>query len=175
MTVGSPGNATNVITVGAYNFRGNWLNAESTETLFNMTLGTISAYSSSGGLRESDKIYKPDIAAPASYTISPLSQNAKPDSPTCNGRSMGAGYGVRHVTADGLHIAWDGTSASSPFTAGVIALMLQKNPRLDAEQVRQILTKTATKNSLVGAVPNPSWGYGMLNPAAAIKATPIGR
>lgn len=175
MMVGSPGNATNVITVGAYDFRANWMNMENTETIFNMTLGTISGYSSPGGMRLSDKVYKPDIAAPATYTISSLSQNSKPDSPTCDGDNMGAGYGARYVTPDGLHIAWDGTSASSPFTAGVIALMLQKNPRLDAEQVRQILRSTATKGNTVGAVPNPSWGYGMLNPAAAIKATPIGK
>lgn len=175
MMVGSPGNAANVITVGAFDFRGNWMNMENTETIFNMTLGTISNYSSPGGMRLGDKVYKPDIAAPATYTISSLSQNSKPDSAACNGNNMGAGYGARYVLPDGLHIAWDGTSASSPFTAGVIALMLQKNPRLDAEQVRQILRSTATKGNTVGAVPNPAWGYGMLNPTAAIKATPIGR
>jgi subtilisin family serine protease len=86
---------------------------------------------------------------------------------------MAASLGKSFVTADGTHIAWNGTSASSPFTAGVIALMLQKNPMLDAEEVRQILIKTAKKGGSVGAVPNPQWGYGMLDAAAALLATPL--
>ena len=76
------------------------------------------------------------------------------------------------ITRDGYHIAWQGTSASAPFTAGVIALMLQKNSQLDAEQIRQILKKTARRGKNVGAVPNPSWGWGMIDPAAALAATP---
>ena len=77
-----------------------------------------------------------------------------------------------NFTRDGFHIAWEGTSASTPYASGVIALMLQKNPNLDAEQVRQILIKTATSGGTVGAVPNTLWGWGKLNPTGAIKATP---
>lgn len=170
--IGSPGNASNVITVAAYNFRSSWQNTVGGETRFNFNIGEIADYSSPGGKR-ADGVYKPDIAAPANYTISPLSATANPDSKTCEGESMAASLGKSFVTADGTHIAWNGTSASSPFTAGVIALMLQKNPNLDAEQVRQILIKTAKKGGSVGAVPNPSWGYGMLDAAAALQATPL--
>jgi minor extracellular serine protease Vpr len=166
--VGSPGNAANVITVGAYNFRKNWTNLSGTETVFGFDIGEISDYSSPGGRRR-DGVVKPDIAAPATYTISPLSADA--DSDACGGGSMGAA-GASYVMHDGKYIAWQGTSASAPFAAGVVALMLQKNPTLDAEQVRQILIKTAKKGGVIGGVPNPSWGYGMLDPAAALKATP---
>ncbi len=76
------------------------------------------------------------------------------------------------ITRDGFHIAWQGTSASTPFVTGVIALMLQKNPNLDSEQVRSILKKTARTGGKVGAVPNPVWGWGMLDPEAVLKATP---
>lgn len=171
--VGSPGNAANVITVAAYNFRNSWQNTVGGETRFNFNIGDIADYSSPGGKRAIDGVYKPDIAAPANYTISPLSQTADLNSKSCEGESMAASLGKSYVTADGTHIAWSGTSASSPFTAGVIALMLQKNPTLDAEQVRQILIKTAKKGGSVGAVPNPSWGYGMLDAAAALQATPL--
>jgi hypothetical protein len=166
--VGSPGNAANVITVGAYDFRPNWLNRTNQQTFFNLPVGRISDYSSPGGKR-SDGIVKPDIAAPATYTISPLSSGAT--SASCDGGSMGAS-GDSFITPDGKYIAWRGTSASAPFTAGVVALLLQKNPTLDAEQVRQILIKTAGSGGEVGAVPNPQWGYGRLEPAAAIAATP---
>ena len=77
-----------------------------------------------------------------------------------------------NITDDGFHLAWSGTSASSPYTAGVIALMLQKNPTLDAAQVKEILKKSAIRDELTGATPNPYWGYGKLNPTAAIRDTP---
>jgi subtilisin family serine protease len=77
-----------------------------------------------------------------------------------------------YVTRDGFHLAWEGTSASAPFTAGVIALMLEKNPTLDSTQIKRILTQTASPDGLVGATPNAEWGYGRLNPVAALAATP---
>ena len=169
--VGSPGGAANVITVGAYNFRNSWPNDEKGDTSFNLQIGGISDYSSPGGRRR-DGVVKPDIAAPATYTLSPLSQATKPGSKACQENNLGAA-GTKFVTGNSNYVAWNGTSASSPFTAGVIALMLQKNPNLDAEQIRQILIKTARKSDTVGAVPNPEWGYGMLDPAAAIAATPV--
>jgi subtilisin family serine protease len=171
--VGSPGNAANVITVGAYDFRNNWSNVEGGRTFYNLDLGEISDYSSPGGVRE-DGVFKPDIAAPASYTISSLSGSATLDSPSCQGENMSTGLGSTAITVDRFHIAWRGTSASAPFTAGVIALMLEKNPKLDAAQIKEILTRTAIRNDkYVGSVPNPEWGYGKINPTAAIAATPL--
>jgi subtilisin family serine protease len=162
--VGTPGNATNVITVGAYDFRGSWTNVDGTQTLYNMKTGTISDYSSPGFRR--DNIVKPEIAAPATYTISPLSKDS-----TSMGRNQDGTPNKANITDDGYHLAWAGTSASSPYTAGVIALMLQKNPTLTAVQVKEILKKTAIKDEQTGATPNPFWGYGKLNPTAAIRDT----
>lgn len=170
--VGSPGNAANVITVGAYDFRQSWVNREGQQVSYNLGLGDISDYSSPGGPRD-DGGFKPEIAAPATYTISSLSSAAAPDGRGCEGANMGAEAGPTSVTRDGFHIAWAGTSAAAPFTAGVVALMLQKNPRLDAGQIKAILERTAFKgDKYVGATPNPEWGYGKINPAAAIAATP---
>jgi subtilisin family serine protease len=172
MMVGSPGNATNVITVGSYDFRQDWINSEGKQTRYNLGLKGVSDYSSPGGLRE-DGVFKPDITAPARYTISSMSAAASPGSTTCEGNNMGAA-GKAAVTQDGMHLAWSGTSAAAPFTAGVIALMLQKNPNLDGKQIRDILTSTAVKGDrFVGAVPNPEWGFGKLNPVAAIAAVPV--
>ena len=163
--VGSPGNAANVITVGAYDFRSSWTNVDGKQTFYNLKTGTISSYSSPGFRR--DNIVKPEIAAPATYTISPLSKDATEMGMNPDGTPDNA-----DITDDGFHLAWSGTSASSPYTAGVIALMLQKNSTLDAVQVKEILKKTAIRDELTGATPNPYWGYGKLNPAAAIRETP---
>lgn len=172
MMIGSPGNAASAITVGSYDFRSTWENHQGGQTLYNLPLDRISDYSSPGG-RLVGGIFKPEIAAPARYTISPMSANATPDSPTCGGLNMGAEAGWTAVTKDGKHMAWSGTSAAAPYTAGIIALMFQKNPDLDAARIKAILIKTATHDDgFVGPVPNAEWGYGKLNPAAALAATP---
>jgi Subtilase family. len=170
--VGSPGNAANVITVGSYDFRAAWENQQGVQTIYNLPLENISDYSNPGG-RRIDGVFKPDIAAPARFTISSMSADANPDSPTCGGSNMGATAGWTSVTRDGKHMAWSGTSAAAPYTAGVIALMFQKNPALDAAQIKDILIKTASRGDrFVGTVPNAEWGYGRLNISAALAETP---
>ncbi|MCA1606060.1 MAG: S8 family serine peptidase, partial [Acidobacteria bacterium] len=173
LMVGAPGNASNVITVGAYDFRREWGNFTGTQTAYNLALSGISDYSSPGG-RRPDGVFKPDIAAPATYTISSLSRGTLTTPPGCQGNNMLSSAGESSVTRDRFHIAWSGTSASAPFTAGVIALMLQKNPILDGKEIKDILVRTAIKgDNFVGAVPNPEWGYGKLNPTAALARTPV--
>nr|MDQ2688602.1 S8 family serine peptidase [Armatimonadota bacterium] len=161
--IGTPGNAEAVITVGAYNFRSSWANTAGQQTSYNLPLGELSDYSSPGFRR--DGLVKPEVCAPATYTISALAE----------GSVMGKGDDgpdTLAITPDGKHLAWAGTSAACPYTAGVIALMLQKNPNLDEPQIRAILTKTAAHDAATGAVPNIQWGYGKLDARAALAATP---
>jgi subtilisin family serine protease len=162
--VSSPGDAANVITVGAYYYRNSWTNLDGKATTYNLPIGDICSYSSPGYRR--DGVVKPEICAPASYTISSLAAGSDMgmDKPGVLSQSM--------VTDDGVHLAWDGTSAASPYVAGVIALMLQKNPTLDEDKVRSILESTAKSDNFTGAVPNPHWGYGKIDPAAALAAVP---
>jgi subtilisin family serine protease len=58
-----------------------------------------------------------------------------------------------------------GTSASSPHVAGAAALILQKNPGISVDQLRESLTSTAfaMKNSSDDPVPNNVYGYGRMN------------
>jgi len=158
----TPGDAANVITAGAYYFRHNWQNLNGQTTTYNLPDGDLCTYSNPGYRR--DGTVKPEIAAPASFTISSLATGSK------IGKDASGALDKTIVTADGVHIAWSGTSAASPYLAGVIALMLQKNPTLDEDQVRKILETTAKSDSFTGATPNPSWGYGKIDPAAAIAA-----
>lgn len=61
-----------------------------------------------------------------------------------------------------------GTSMSAPHVTGTIALVLQKNPQLTAEQVRVLLTDSATR------VDGPAieWGAGKLDASKAWANTP---
>jgi minor extracellular serine protease Vpr len=171
MMVGSPGNAANVITVGSYDFRLDWANQLGGRTSYNLELENISDYSSPGGPR-SDGSFKPEITAPARFTISSMSADANPDSSKCMGKNMGAA-GWTAVTKDGKHMAWSGTSAAAPYVAGVVALMFEKNPNLDSAQIKNILIKTARRDDkFVGSVPNPQWGFGKVDPSAALASTP---
>lgn len=60
-------------------------------------------------------------------------------------------------------------SAAAPVAAGVIALMLQVSPELDAIQVREVLCRTAKRDRFTGEVPNSNWGSGKLRALAAIQ------
>ena len=159
MVVGDPGDADDVITVGSYDFRSQWDNADGFTTYCDqIDLGKISAYSSEGFRR--DGAIKPDIAAPGQFTVSAMAV----------GSDMAKEAGeTLSITRDGKHLAWAGTSASCPYTAGVVALMLEKNPKLTANQIKQILRDTADHDpDTTGAVPNGQWGYGKLDPEAAL-------
>lgn len=71
---------------------------------------------------------------------------------------------------NGLYGRASAVSAAAPLATGVIALMLQMNPQLDAIQVKEILQRTARSDEFTGKPPNPSWGYGKLDAHAALKA-----
>lgn len=74
---------------------------------------------------------------------------------------------------DGLHYnKFSGTSSSTPFTAGVAALMLSANPRLTSAQVRSVLQETADKIGLKDSCKanghSNEFGYGRVNAARAV-------
>lgn len=60
-------------------------------------------------------------------------------------------------------------SASAPLTTGVIALMLDTNPNLTPDMIKQILQQTARSDSYTGTVPNNKWGYGKLDALEAVE------
>ena len=74
----------------------------------------------------------------------------------------------------------DGTSMATPHVAGLAALILERNPRLTGQQVRDIIEKTSKK---VGSTsyninkPNGTWnsyyGYGLVDAHQALLATPL--
>lgn len=100
-----------------------------------------------------------DIAAPTSLLTTDLE---------------GAGYGS-YEGDDAFTDYFSGTSASAPVVSGVVALMMQANPRITAAQVRDVLCATATRVDIENAGYDedgwsPYYGCGRIDAGAAVNA-----
>ncbi|SIR62124.1 S8/S53 family peptidase [Chryseobacterium sp. RU33C] len=145
--VGSPGNASNAITVASYMGRASWYSG--TSGYFTLTpQESISSFSSQGP--RVDGFQKPDIAGSGQNVISSRSADS---SPGATDIIAGTNYYVKN----------QGTSMSSPGVAGAVGLLLQANPSLTAAQVKARLTSNARMDGATGTVPNMRWGYGKLD------------
>jgi serine protease AprX len=67
-----------------------------------------------------------------------------------------------------FYINLSGTSMAAPHVAGVVALMLEANPRLSPAKVQRILKSTAMDRGARGF--DTSWGSGLVNAFAAVQA-----
>lgn len=145
--VGSPGNASNAITVASYMGRASWYTAAG--GYYTLTpQESISSFSSQGP--RVDGFQKPDITGSGQNVISSRSGNSAPGaSDIINGTSF--------------YVKNQGTSMSSPGVAGAVGLLLQANPGLTAAQVKSRLTSNARQDGATGTVPNARWGYGKLD------------
>jgi len=144
-TIGIPGTAVDVVTVGAYVTKTSWKGIDGQiygDT--DVTPGGIASFSSAGPTR--DGRVKPDVVAPGEVIASARS-SAVPESSS---------------DPDAYHRILAGTSMAAPPVAGTIALMLQYQPSLPAIDIPQILRQTARLDSSTGLFPNGSarWGFG---------------
>ena len=68
----------------------------------------------------------------------------------------------------GLYGMAGAVSAAAPVVTGIIALMLEVDPTLDALSVKRILQETARSDEFTGPTPNPLWGYGKVDAFEAL-------
>ncbi|TVR88851.1 MAG: T9SS C-terminal target domain-containing protein [Saprospirales bacterium] len=155
--VGEPGGVgINVITVGAY--------LRSIFNVFGTEIGgNLSNFTSSGPTVDGRN--KPDITSTGQGVVSSVnsfdpSQTAFAATTEFNGRTYG-------------FTGFSGTSMSGPMVAGIVALMLEANPELSAQEIRSILIETARIDHHVGDIPEQGhlrWGFGKANALAAVRA-----
>jgi subtilisin family serine protease len=165
--VGAPGSTENAITVGSYDWNDNFHAGGRVINLPSVCpgsdgkpvpfeIGWLSCYSSPGPNRNG--LVKPEIASPGEWYAS---SNARH-----NGVSVGD---WARPDSTGLYRRMNGTSAATPYTSGIIALMFQKKPTLTLGDIKNLLKSEATKaglNPFRQAIPNSNWGYGKLDMAA---------
>lgn len=67
-----------------------------------------------------------------------------------------------------VHYSWSGTSGATPLVAGIVALVRSAHPELDAAGVINRVVATATPKG--STAPDPLYGYGLVDAAAAVTA-----
>lgn len=72
------------------------------------------------------------------------------------------------VLPDGSYVQWSGTSAAAPLVSGLVALVRAEFPELDAANVINRVIRTADPKG--EEVPSPLYGYGIIDPVAALTA-----
>nr|WP_211160964.1 S8 family serine peptidase [Microcella alkalica] len=68
----------------------------------------------------------------------------------------------------GGHVIWQGTSGAAPIVAGIAALIRAAHPEATAADVVTRLITTA--QPVTATVPDPLYGYGLVDAAAAVRA-----
>jgi type VII secretion-associated serine protease mycosin len=72
------------------------------------------------------------------------------------------------VAPGGTIVRWGGTSGATPIVAGIVALVRSAHPELDAANVINRITATARPAGESG--PDPIYGFGIVDAAAAVTA-----
>lgn len=82
------------------------------------------------------------------------------------------GVNVKSCFPGGGYKVWSGTSMACPHIAGVIALILEKNPILNFKEIYWLLTQNAKHFEDYGKIPNCDYGWGRVDVYQAIKNAP---
>lgn len=166
-TITIPGSASKLIAVASYMSQATWKDIDGVTHAQTATSGTdFTSLGATGGTASNVSLFsslgptpdgrtKPDIAAPGEPIIASASSR--------NGATRGR-------LGDATHLKLEGTSMASPHVAGIVALMLEKNPCLTATQVKKLLTDNAGKDSFTGtSLPNNQWGAGKVDALEAMQ------
>ena len=139
----SPGNTPNAFSVGAVEkVKGG---------KYDVTFFSSGASLVFPGDEASALVTKPDVVAPGAQVFSCIPPEKRPD-------------GVFEYSY------MNGTSMATPHVAGVAALLMAAKPEAPVTDIIRVLKETAKHPGGDGLRPDNRWGYGMIQPAKALRA-----
>lgn len=144
--IGSPGASASAITVASYTTKTKWVDIDGTPREVGLEFDSISEFSSEGPLRNNAQ--KPDIAAPGAMIVSALSADSTPE---------------RANRVNHQFVVLAGTSMATPFVSGVVALLLETDPTLEPEVIKERLREVAAIPDKPHLSFDPKWGYGLID------------
>jgi len=157
-----------MITVGAYTSKNQWTDSQGANHQIPSfsSIGDIAPFSSLGPT--ADGRIKPDITAPGNILISSVNSFDPENQP--------GGYSYDRVVSNVGSNNWpygamEGTSMATPMVTGIIALLLDINPNLSFNDIKQLIQSTAITDNFTGSVPNNTWGYGKIDALGAAQST----
>ena len=146
MKIGTPGAAKQAITVASFTSRNRWIDFSGQNQSVGMTLDTISDFSSPGPLRNG--LQKPDVTAPGAMIVSCLSKTSLP---------LPSDVVNNHFRVN------SGTSMACPYITGLVALLLERTPTLDAAAIKAMLKENSSVPTMTPGTFHPSWGFGLID------------
>jgi subtilisin family serine protease len=167
--VGPPADMSEIISVGSYNTRNQlpmvvfW---DSLDFSDQYTIEDHSYFSVFGPNMNGD--IKPDIMAPGAFTIAAANKFCE---------TFGQYTTDLDENGKPKYVAAAGTSLSSPFVVGCVALALQKNPNITMDEMKTLLQKTAKNDEFTGNVRNnksTTWGWGKINLISLLNEIKVG-
>jgi subtilisin family serine protease len=170
-TLGEMSCAPAALTVAAYVSKISYRNLAGAQQSFlgYATTNAIAPFSSIGPT--ADGRMKPDIAAPGMTIASGVNSYDVSYAPGGgNYNSSVAQYQFGSNNRTYYYAEASGTSMSAPMFSGMVALLLQANPILTPQKIKEILSKTAYKDNFTTNTPDSTrWGYGKANAYGMIK------
>lgn len=161
--------AHNIIVVGSYNTRNQWPCLDGGTSRYEgegFIPGKVSGFSSYGTLMDGRQL--PTVCAPGAAIVSSISW---PYAKNMSDKDISYACSAR-MDEDGRTNLWKqevGTSMSTPFVAGGIALWLEANPNLTVDDVKEIIAQTSTVDDDVKSGDPKRWGAGKFNVLAGLK------
>jgi len=157
-------------------------------------LGNVYVWAGGNGAKRGDQCSKDGyVNSPYTIAVAAVNHEGKRSyySESCpaifvSALSSGAGRWITTTDVQGApgsssgncRSDFGGTSAAAPMVAGVVALMLQANPRLGWRDVQHILARTSTRNDAddegwtengAGLWHHDSYGFGVVNAERAAR------